>query len=302
MSQSTSPSPLGTITLDVPPTIQPKYRGISSRRKQDTEAAIDTAFRAQDKEGLRWAIYQHLSSNSDLAEIVSKEIFRKLPWVPCDNPLTPYNGCKPLSWLVNWLASRRHSDIQRKEVWPRQNDVQLDSYRQEPLLYDLAGPQNPLELIPDDVSAAEFHQELDAFFSTLTDDESELLETCLSEGKERKGFRAIIHKAKGWSKPAVRRSRGACECYSCTKRSYSSLDALRSVDDIGTLAATNRLLRALPARRRRPADWDLEPIRTQVFEDKWHSRGRSRTTPASTNADHWQPIPAALYHQITEGC
>lgn len=281
-----------------------QYRGISLRRNQSTftELAIDAAFARQDTEGLRWAICQHLSSNPELADIVSSEVLRKLPWHPVPNPLTPISGTTPCSHVVSYLAGKRYRDLQNKNVWSRGGDVALDSYDREPLLYDTAGSKSPIDSIPDDVSATEFHQKLDAFFSTLTADEAELADTCLSEGKERKGFRAIVHKAAAWAQPAgTQRAPAACGCYSCSKRSYSTLDALRRVDDLGCLPATKGLLQGLPARTPRPAGWQLESIRTLVFADRWKSKGRSHTAPQSTNPDHWEAIPAALYQQITSG-
>jgi hypothetical protein len=135
---------------DVPlPTIQPKYWGISARRKAETEAAIDKAFNEKDTEGLRWAICSHLSTNPELADRVCSEIMRKLPWHPCDRPLTPISGKTPCSHVVNYLAARRYRDHLRKDVWSRGGDVALDSYDREPLLYGRAEDE-PAEHTLDD--------------------------------------------------------------------------------------------------------------------------------------------------------
>ncbi len=273
---------------DVPlPAIQPKYKGISARRKAETEQAINSAFEAQDTEGLRWAIYQHLASNSQLAEMVSNEVLRKLPWHPVANPLTPISGKTPCSHVVNYLAAKRYKDIQQKDVWSRGGDVALDAYNREPLLYNRAEDE-PAEHTLDDPKVAQF-------LETLSEGERELAEECLNKGSQAKGFMAIVHKAEQWLADTEEPSSGAvCECYSCAKRPWSALNALQAVDKLGVMAATHGLFRGLPTRVAHPKGWQLERIHTPQFTDKWKGRW---TKPKSTS-DDMEPIPSRIYDQV----
>jgi hypothetical protein len=292
MSQQASV--LGRVALDVPPPITPtpKYRGVLRRHQKASEAAIDAAYAGRDVEALRWAICGHISRNSELAERVSSEILRKLPWHPCEKPLTPYDEGKPLSHLVNWLAGKRYHDIQRMNAWSREGDVALDSYNREPALYNMAQGE-PAEHTLDDTRMQEF-------LGTLSAEERELAEECLSKGSQAKGFMAIVHRAEDWASRTEPRS--VCGgCYSCSERPWTRVEALRLVEELGVLPATCKLFRGLPRRRARPAGWWMDRIHTPRFSDKWGSKGRSHATPKSTSPDEWKVIPAKLYHQVMSG-
>jgi hypothetical protein len=265
------------------------YRDAHPAPKLTTDQAIDAAYAAQDVVALRWAIYEHIARNPELAEVVSSEALRSLPWLPCDNPLKPYDGRVPFSWFINMKTKSRSRDLQRKNVWARGGDVHLDSFSQEPALYNKDLPEAAEHTLDD--------KEVARFLASLSADERALAEDCLSRGPQAKGFMAIVHKAVAWGKTAQSiRSSAPCGCHSCSTRPWASEDALRAVDDLGCLSTTRSLLKRLPARATRPAEWQLERTYTAAWSDPWKGRW---SKAKSTNPDDWQGIPAKLYQQIT---
>jgi hypothetical protein len=271
----------------------PRYLGISRARKATSENAIDSAFEAQDINALRLAVWTHVSqlyrynspyllrgeSNDHLADIVLAEILRKLPWRPCDRPLTPISGKTKPSSLVNWLAKRRHLDECKKHPYPK--EVSLDRVE-----------------YGEGVVADERIEALNQFLLTLPKQQRTLAQHCIANGRMPAAFEGILRKAETWSPTEPPQP---CSCHKCLKQPRSSSEVMQMVDKLGCLPATLKLFKGLSSNRPRPEDWQWEPIRTQRFLDPWKTEGRRHTKPESTNLDDWERIPAQLYRQIMSG-
>jgi hypothetical protein len=297
----------------------PGYKGISSGRlerwlthKASTEQAMQDAYNAQDAGALAESVFNHVSrlylgkkkspyldradkSNAPLASAVVAEVLRKLSWLPHERPLTPYDPARaPFAWFINTLSRSRHLSMVKK-YWATKSAT-VDKERElTDHLMDTRGIQSA---ISDDQAEA-----LAQFLETLPENQRALADECLAgqaAPETRHRFRTLLRRAAKWgSKMQPRVPVGpsiVCECHRCAVRPWSSVEALRMVQEQGTLQATLTLFKGLPSRTPRPADWYFEPTLTGSFIDPWKSEGRRHTKPKST--DKWEPIPAKLYRQL----
>jgi hypothetical protein len=281
--------------------------------KAAREQAMLDAYDAQDVDALVAAVFNHVSHlytrkskapykdtgsalNNTLADVVVSEVLRKLPWFEHAKPITPITG--NFIYAVNWITKRRHLDLVEK-FWKKKSDTvdrERELNEQTTALYT----QSP---ISDDQAEI-----LSQFLTTLPEKHRAFADHCLASEEldpdDRNRWRTLTRRAAAYG--AQREAQDApgapsepCGCYRCSKRPWSSLDALRLVDEAGPLPATLRLFRQLPARQPRSEDWRMEPVRTGSYIDPWRSEGRRHNQAKLT--DNWQPIPAKLYHQISGG-
>jgi hypothetical protein len=278
--------------------------------KAAREQAMQQAFDAQDVDALAEAVFNHVSHlytrkskapykdtgsalNNTLADVVTAEILRKLPWFPHEKPLKPITG--NFVYAVNWIAKRRHLRLVERH-WKTKTET-VD--RERELFEDTTGLYTRSTLTDDQ------NEILSEFLNTLPEKHRAFAEKCLASEEldpaDRNRWRTLTRRAAKYG--AQREATEApsapgkpCECYACSGRPWSSIEALKLVDEHGTLPAT---LMLMPTRRPRPTDWWWEPVRTGSYIDPWKSEGRRHNRAKAT--DNFKPIPAKLYHQITTG-
>lgn len=312
---------LSVVDVPVFPTLQPQYKGISSGRldrwltnKASTERAMQDAYNAQDAGALVEAVFNHVSrlylgkkkspyldrgdkSNAPLASAVVAEVLRKIPWLPHEQPLTPYDPARaPFPWFINTLSRSRHLSMV-ETYWATKSGT-VDKERE--LTDHLTDTRCVQSAISDDQAEA-----LAQFLDTLPENQRALADECLAgqaAPETRHRFRTLLRRAAEWGAQSLPSEPigpiTVCECHRCSKRPWSSIEAVRLVQQQGTLQATLTLFKGLPKRTSRWVDWYFEPTLTGSFIDPWKSDGRRHTKPKSTDPGDLKGVPAKLYRQL----
>jgi hypothetical protein len=305
---------LGTIAVPLP-SLARRQRQIERFKtaKAVREQAMLDAFQGQDVDALVAAVFNHVSHlytrsvkapykdtgsalNSELAAVVVAEILRKLPWYQHSEPLTPITG--NFIYAVNWITKRRHLDLV-ESFWANKTET-TDRERE---LFENTTALYTRSALSDDQTEI-----LSEFLESLPERHRAFADKCLASEEldpaDRNRWRTLTRRAAKYG--AQREAQDAssapsvpCGCYRCSRRPWTLLEALRLVDEVGTLPATIQLAKRLPGRHPRSADWQFEPVRTGSYIDPWKSEGRRHNKAKLT--DNFQPIPAKLYHQITTG-
>jgi hypothetical protein len=278
--------------------------------KAAREQAMQQAFDAQNVDALVEAVFNHVSHlytrktkspykdtgsalNDTLAAVVVAEILRKLPWFPHDKPLKPITG--NFVFAVNWIAKRRHLRLVDR-YWKTKAKT-VDKERE--LFEETTGLYTRSALSDDQTEI------LSEFLESLPERHRAFADKCLASEEldpaDRNRWRTLTRRAAAYGarREAVEAPSAPgkpCECYACSGRPWSSIEALKLVDENGTLPAT---LMLLPARNPRPKDWWWEPVRTGSYVDPWRSEGRRHNRAKLT--DNFKPIPSKLYYQISGG-